>query len=153
MPSPQEDQMAAKFNPVPFATLAALLVSKGFEQKVVRKEVVFDRAHHGDTGFRVIVYTSCGVDGVAVRKKGKDAIRVCLVHGEGSESIGVMSATRVNRCGTTAAILDRIHTRARDMYREANRMARGSRCGCGAPRYTDSGKCVRRHKCCQKSAA
>jgi hypothetical protein len=61
-----------------------------------------------------------------------------------------MSAKRVNRCGETEAIFDRLLTRMRDMYREANRMAKGSRCGCGAPRYTDSGKCVRRFKCAQK---
>lgn len=138
--------MAAKFNPVPFDALASWLVAKGFEPTVQNREVVYERVNHHESGLVVRVFTSCNTKGVAVRPKGKDAIRVCLVYRAGGKSYGVAKAKRVNRCGTTEAIFDRILSRMRTLYAGANVMAKGKRCSkCGAPCWQDSGKCVRHY--------
>ncbi len=136
--------MAAKFNPVPFEALASWLVAKGFEPSVQNREVVYERANHHEAGLVVRVFTSCNTKGVAVRPRAKDAIRVCLVYRADGESHGVAKAKRINRCGTTEAIFSRIYSRMRALYAGANVMAKADRCGCGAPRWQDSGRCVRR---------
>ena len=136
--------MGAKFNPVSFELLTGWLEKHGFEQTVQRREVVYERANHHESGLVVRVFTSCDTNGKAVRPRAIDAIRVCLVYRTGDESHGVARAKRVNRCGTTEAIFDRIYKRMRGLYGSANVMAKAERCGCGAPCWQDSGRCVRR---------
>lgn len=162
--------MAALFNAIPFLALSEFLASLGFVARtIVTKEgheVVFERANEHDPRFIVCVYTSCSPTGQAVRGKGKDAIRVCLVAQSeqvrqaqvaagwklADGRVGLSSATRVNRAGTTDAIFSRIRERARDMYRLANQMIKSVPCECGAPTYPDSGKCILRQNCgCTKA--
>lgn len=160
--------MGAVYNAIAFASLATFLKGLGFTPTTIHTkdghEVVFERRHHGDDQLIVLVYTSASPEGVAVRGKGKDAIRVCLVcesdrvasvqryYGkkpDGRKGLG--KATRVNRVGTTESIFGRIRTRAREMYTLANQMHRGEHCTCGAPRYPDTGKCVLAGYCADKS--
>lgn len=143
--------MAAIYNPVPFKELAEFLSGLGFQPMPAagsRQEVVYQFRHLRDDQLSVRVYTSCLPDGQLVRGRGQDAIRISLVADSAQAGcVGLASATRVNRAGTTEAIFSRIHTRVREMYRLANRMLLAPRCRCGAPTYPDSGKCVLRRHC------
>ena len=163
--------MAATFNAIAFTALAAFLKGLGFTPTTIKTkdghEVVYERRHHGDEQMIVLVYTSCSPTGGAVRKKGKDAIRVCLVcesdrvaamqkhYGSYRRDgrLGLGSATRVNRAGTTESIFARIRSRAQGMYKLANQMHREDHCTCGAPRFPDTGKCVLRGYCPDKPKA
>lgn len=162
--------MAATYNAIVATALFTFLESLGFEKTTIMTkdghEVVYERRHHGDDQLIVLVYTSASPDGAAVRGKGKDAIRVCLVcesarvasvqkyygkKADGRKGLG--KAKRVNRAGETDAIFSRIRSRGHDMYRLANQMHRAEHCSCGAPRYTDSGKCVLAGYCLDKPKA
>jgi hypothetical protein len=140
--------MPATFNPVRLDELTEFLQKKprNFSPLVIDREIVFERRNHIDPKLIVRVFTSCSVNGSSVvRAVGQDAIRVVLVgmpaEGQG-ELVGIAKAKRVNRVGTTQAILDRLQSRMREMYKMASVMARGPRCACGAPRYPHSGRCV-----------
>lgn len=176
--------MAATYNAIAFTALARHLVNAGFTPTTIYTreghEVVFERRHHGDDQLVVLVYTSVAlrsrpqgtdvgdyIDAAqyAVRGKGKDAIRVCLVaesdhvkaiqerrnYRQRDGRLGLGKAKRINRVGTEQSILDRITDRARDMYRLANKIhlnrIEGHGCECGAPTFPDSGKCVLRGYC------
>ena len=162
--------MAATYNAIVAMALFTFLESLGFTRTTIRtkdgQEIVYERRHHGDGQLIVLVYTSCSPTGEAVRGKGKDAIRVCLVcesdrvasvqehYGKKPDGrLGLAKAKRVNRVGETAAIFARIRSRAHDMYRLANQMHRGEHCTCGAPRYPDTGKCILRGYCPDKPKA
>lgn len=178
--------MAATYNALAFSALAMFLKGLGFTPSTIKTkdghEVVFERRHHGDEQLIVLVYTSVALptkpasddlDALieaaksTVRKKGKDAIRVCLVcesdrvlaiqkhygNYKADGRLGLSSAKRVHRAGTEASIFGRIQDRARDMYRLANQMHRSKHCSCGAPLFPDSGKCVLRGYCKDKTPA
>jgi len=109
----------------------------GFEETSIAgcQEVVYARAVAGAEGIRVLVYTTVDSrDGMA-RSCGKDAIRVCAVYKarDGRER-GIASADkRVNRVGLVGDIVNRMHSRMREVYG----LGRGSeRCSCGAPKFT-----------------
>jgi hypothetical protein len=138
--------MAAMFNAMTFETLKAFMTEKGFVTVASATETTFERRNHKDDQLVVVVYSSCRSNGGMVRGCGKDALRVCLVADlANGKRIGLAHARRVNRCGETAAILERLLERMRDMYSLANEMATGPRCvRCGAPRYVDTGRCVRK---------
>lgn len=162
--------MAATFNAIPFLALTTFLKSLGFIPTTIKTkdghEVVYERRNAHDERFVVLVYTSCSPEGKSVRKKGADAIRVCLVaeservkavkkhfgHANHNGRIGLGKAKRVNRAGTTEAIFTRIHERAREMYRLSNQMInpKNKRCSCGAPTFPDSGACILRGYCADK---
>jgi len=159
--------MGAVYNALCAGALFAFLEGLGFVQTTIRTkeghEVVYERRHHGDAQLIVLVYTSASPDGQAVRKRGKDAIRVCLIaesdrvaliqkhYGKKAEGrIGISKAKRVNRAGKTDAIFSRIQQRAREMYLLANRAHRAEHCMCGAPCYPDTGKCMLRGYCSAK---
>jgi hypothetical protein len=163
--------MAATFNAIPFLALAAFLKSLGFVETTIQTkdghEVVYERRNARDDHFIVLIYTSCSPDGKSVRKKGADAIRVCLVaeservksvqeyykNANPTGRIGLGKAKRVNRAGTTESIFCRIRDRARDMYKLSNQMIKSERCTCGAPTYPDTGKCILRGYCIDKKKA
>jgi len=137
--------MAAMFNPLSFETLKTFMAEKGFVFVPSNTEATFERRNHNDDQLVVVVYSSCRSNGGTVRGCGKDAIRVALVADlKNGRRIGLAHARRVNRCGETADILERLCERMRDMYALANEMAKGPRCVCGAPRYVDTGRCVRK---------
>jgi hypothetical protein len=157
--------MAAKYNAIPLPELAQFIEGLGFTRTLVwtkdGHEIVYERPHHGDPRLLVLIYTSCSPDGSAVRKRGRDAIRACLVcesahvatvqkhygYKKSDGRLGLARAKRINRAGSTASIFARIKARAREMYVAANRMHREKHCKCGAPRFSDSGKCVLRGYC------
>jgi len=157
--------MAAKYNPIPFTELSKFIEDMGFTRTLVwtkdGHEIVYERPHHGDPQLMVLIYTSTGPDGDAVRKKGRDAIRVCLIceservksiqkhygYTKADGRLGLARATRINRAGSTPSVFARIKARAREMYVAANRMHREKHCACGAPRFADSGKCILRGYC------
>jgi hypothetical protein len=168
--------MAATFNALATAALFAFIEGLGFTKTTIKTkdghEVVYERRHHGDPQMLVLIYTSCSPDeSTTVRKKGSDAIRVCLVcesdqvlsfqkahnYTRQDGRLGLSSAKRIHRAGKTDAIFGRIRTRAQEMYRLANQLHKsrieGHACSCGAPRYPDSGKCVLRGYCPHKEAA
>ena len=102
------------------------------------KEAIYSRDVHGSDGsIKVLVYTSVVPvrGGFAVRKEGKDAIRVCAVYTnrDGNEK-GIASAEkRINRTGTIEATVERVYKRMRDVYGLARNP---TRCHCGAPKFT-----------------
>jgi hypothetical protein len=186
MRSAREEPMAATYNALAFSALAMFLKGLGFTPSTIKTkeghEVVFERRHHGDDQLIVLVYTSVALptkpasddlDAIiaaaknTVRKKGKDAIRVCLVcesdrvkaiqehYGQykADGRLGLSSAKRIHRAGTEASIFGRIQDRARDMYRLANQMHREAHCTCGAPLFPDTGKCILRGYCPDKPKA
>jgi hypothetical protein len=137
----------ATYNPIPFGDLAAFLVERGFQDRVVNKEVVFEQANKRNERLVVCVYTSCTPQGVT-RGKGKDAIRVCLVaDSDKAGRVGVAKSKRVYRVGTTESILTRVLDRARDMYRLSNQIIKSPRCKCGAPTYPTSKRCILNNRC------
>ena len=103
----------------------------GFEEApTARGERVYTRTIP-DTGINIKVYTS--VVDMEVRESGKDAIRVCAVYEtKDSGGTGIGSARRVHRTGDIHAIVDRMHQRMRQVWKDA---ATGERCSCGAPKF------------------
>ena len=102
------------------------------------KEAIYSRDINGTDGkIQVLVYTSVVPvrGGFAVRKEGKDAIRVCAVYTakDGKERGIARADKRVNRTGTIGATVERTYQRMRDVYKTA---ATCERCHCGAPKFT-----------------
>lgn len=102
------------------------------------KEAIYSREVHGSEGsVKVLVYTSVvpTSGGFAVRKEGKDAIRVCAVYTnrDGREKGIAKADKRVNRTGTIESTVERVHQRMRDVYGLA---LHPTRCHCGAPKFT-----------------
>ncbi|MBQ73379.1 MAG: hypothetical protein CMJ67_10790 [Planctomycetaceae bacterium] len=101
------------------------------------KEAIYSRPVDGTDGtIKVLVYTSVVPvrGGFAVRKEGKDAIRVCAVYTskDGKERGIARADKRVNRTGTVEATVERTYQRMRDVYKTA---ATCERCHCGAPKF------------------
>lgn len=139
------------YNAVPFSDLAQACINAGFDKTVqAGQEIVFERAHRADPRLRVRVYTSNKVGKESVAAKGKDAIRVCLVGvrqpgTKWERTWGICSSTRVHRTGTTAAIIERMVDRMREMYTAASELLKNDRCvHCAAPVFADSKRCVLR---------
>jgi hypothetical protein len=118
------------FNPAHHRILAtdivASLEAAGFADESAKhprtKEMVFSRVVSTSPAIRVLVYTTI-VHG-AVRKEGKDAIKVCAVYTrDNGDDRGIVSARsdkhptgRVNRTGTTEGITGRMVDRMREVW-------------------------------------
>lgn len=138
------------YNPVPTEVIHKFLSDMGFTEVHAGKEIVFERANHRLPTLVVRVYTSAMVGRKQVAGRGKDAIRLVLLHREeGKKDQPIRPShdkkdVRVFRTGTTEAILGRIRDRARELYAVANWIAVTPPCKrCGAPCYRDSTYCVR----------
>ena len=133
---------------VPSQIIEDHLSGMGFTRGVKGREIVYTRSHKADESLIIHVYTSIRIGRDAVRGKGQDAIRVCLVwHGENA-SAGMAKSTRVYRTGSEQAVLQRLTQRCREMYAKATELRHGQRCpACGCPVWEDSGRC--RNKYCQ----
>lgn len=115
---------------VPSATLFAFLESKGFVQsppgKRSGREVVYERTHHKDPRYKVLVYTSIAVGSATVRKLGADAIRIVALFERETDSskLGAHSDARklkrVFRTGTVEGVLQRMYDRMREAYAKCN---------------------------------
>lgn len=122
------------------AALCARLTECGFTpvERPGTKEAIYARDVHGTDGtIKVLVYTSVVPTrgGFAVRKEGKDAIRVCAVYTsprDGKERGIARADKRVNRTGTIEATVERAYQRMRDVYKAGMSC---DRCSCGAPRF------------------
>ena len=133
---------------VPTAAIVTALVKAGFVPKFVGTETIYERANHRCPELIVRVYTSVSAGAATARACGTDAIRACLVwiDPKKGDNYGVASATRVHRTGLVVDVIARMMARTREMYALANHMAGNARCTCRAPRYLDSGKCIRHHE-------
>ena len=101
-------------------------------------EAVYSREVAGTDGkIRVVVYTTVIAGTVpTVRTVGKDAIRVCAVYKSdrtGTET-GIIKETRTHRTGDISAIVDRMHSRMRAVYKSALSPCRCRKCN--APTFT-----------------
>ncbi len=119
--------------------LCARLTECGFTPVTRKgtKEAIYSRDVDGTDGtIKVLVYTSVVPvrGGFAVRKEGKDAIRVCAVYTakDGRERGIARADKRVNRTGTVEATTDRMYGRMREVYKAG---ASCDRCHCGAPKF------------------
>jgi hypothetical protein len=129
------------FITVPRETLEAFLTSKKFVASRAGNELTFERRHSKHPNAKMVVYTSIPVNGATTRSKGTDAIRVTVVF----DGVGAFSEKRVNRSGNGVdSLLRRIEERMRDAAEEANKMLEAPCKKCGAPTYTDSGRCMDR---------
>lgn len=80
-------------------------------------ERVFERSRTEDGSIRVVVYTSIHRDKGVVRKRGADAIRVCLVRrSKLGQDRGLVRSKRVNRVGEISDIVDRMRDRMRECW-------------------------------------
>ena len=113
-----------RFVPVPAEAMFSFLEGKGFRRSEgrSRSEVVFERAHHKDPRFKVLVYTSCSAAASRARKRGADAIRVVAIFEEpGHRGTGVAKTPRVFRTGSVEGVLERVLERARACYAVCNK--------------------------------
>ncbi len=105
---------------VPAESILAFLTVHGFTErdamKVRGNEIVYERAHKADSRYQVLVYTSVRRGAHHVRGLGKDAIRVCAIFEQGSESRGICKLPRVHRTGSLEAVLGRMLARMREAY-------------------------------------
>ena len=148
------------YNPIPSYVLHDFLECMGFTKALAGGEVVYERINHNLPSLVVKVYTSAKKGSATVADRGKDAIRLVLVHrqqGEKDQPIRTRpkkkgekgrASIRVFRTGTTESILNRVRDRARELYAAANWIRMTPPCKrCGAPCYRGSTLCVR---FCQK---
>ena len=100
--------------------ILTFLTGKGFTErdamKVRGNEIVYERSHKVDSRYKVLVYTSVRRGSTVARGIGKDAIRVCAIFEQGSESRGICKLPRVHRTGTVEGVLTRVIERAREAY-------------------------------------
>ncbi len=98
------------------------------------KERVFERPRTEDGSVRIAVYTSIHEDRGTVRKRGQDAIRVCLVRrSKSGHNVGLVKSKRVNRVGEVEAIVDRMHQRMRDCWVAFKNVQKCAKCN--APKF------------------
>lgn len=118
-----------RFVQIPSATLFAFLESKGFVQspegKRSYREVVYERAHHKDARYKVLVFTSIAAGATNARKLGADAIRVVALFERAPDKDGwtyseARKQKRVFRTGTVEGVLERMYERMREAYAKCN---------------------------------
>lgn len=111
---------------VPAERMIAFLREKGFVPALnrSRRELVFERAHEKNPGFRVLVYTSIAQGSSRARKLGADAIRVCAIYEDVGRSFGVAKLPRVFRTGSVDAVLERTLARMREAYKKCSERIR-----------------------------
>lgn len=124
------DKPRAGFVDVPATAMRGKLHELGFQRVDMKdllpsiREEVYERAHHKDARYKIMIYTSIGVGAVAARGCGQDAIRVVVVFfpsGRGNGSgCGVYKGTRVHRTGSVDKVLERVTERLRAAYAFVN---------------------------------
>jgi len=113
-----------RFVELPAEAMLTFLESKGFALTTKprsRREIVYERAHHVDPRYIVLVYTSVATGNARARKRGADAIRVVAIFDDGKRSYGIAKTPRVFRTGSVEAVLERTHERMRECYAVCNR--------------------------------
>lgn len=110
----------ANFVQVPAGPIEDWLQKKGFERTVQRQEVVYVRRSRRDRAVQLKVYTSIRLGQQAVRGRGKDAIRVCVVFDNGRRSFGIGKFSPVFRVTSTESVLRRLEERLRSAALRGN---------------------------------
>lgn len=111
-----------RFVQVPTEVMRAFLEAKGFKYVTNRssREVVYERAHHKDPRYKVLVYTSIAEGNVVARKLGKDAIRIVALFESSDGQAEGRKLPRVFRTGTVERVLERMYGRMREAYAKCN---------------------------------
>jgi hypothetical protein len=115
-----------RFVVVPAEAMFRFLEGKGFIRTsgVSRREVVYERRHHVDPRYVVLVYTSIAAGQNTARRRGGDAIRVVAIREgdreRGETNRGVAKTKRVFRTGTVEGVLARTLERMREAYAAIN---------------------------------
>jgi hypothetical protein len=145
--------MSGTFVTVPTQELDNFLTCRGFTPGLVGSERVYTRSGKEKPNLRIVVYSSVKEGEAQARKKGQDAIRVLLLGSSPSSRSGTYclhKTARINRVsakGTQGegvqAILGRIWDRVKEAC-EASKKFGGPCRKCGAPTYSDSGRCTYR---------
>lgn len=118
--------MGATFVEVPAKDIEGFLSGKGFTRTVVGCEVVYVRKSSRNPDVRMKVYTSVRVGNAAVRRAGRDAIRVCVVfENDRGKSFGIGRFPHVNRVGSVEGVLGRIKDRLLEAANRANQWIDG----------------------------
>lgn len=115
----------SRFVEVPRADFEDRLQRAGFNRVEGPGEVCYQRRHHYDARFSVVIWTSIPIYHTSTRDCGTDAIRVLARlswtrHGETVPRHKTIYKTRVYRVGTVDAVLERTMERAREAYRAIN---------------------------------
>ena len=107
----------------------------GWSSHTFSRERIFSRPVNDRV--KVKVYTSVVDDDI--RKRGKDAIRVCAVYTTNSGMTrGIVKTRLVHRTGNIKDIVDRMHQRMRDVWRDT--MSAGKCTWCGSPMFISKKK-------------
>lgn len=104
---------------VPKEAMLSFLTARGFKDapEHSRREIVYERSHHVDPRFRVLVYTSIARGDADARGLGKDAIRVVPIFINGNHRSPIAKKLqRVFRTGSVEKVLARTLERMREAY-------------------------------------
>ena len=123
--------MSATFVAVPAASLRERLAAAGFALlPATHGEEVYERKHDRDARYVIRVYSSIQRGADEARDVGTDAIRVVALFTDNksywpARTYPIFKATRVHRCGSVEAVLDRMIERAREAYKACNEHRNG----------------------------
>jgi len=125
--------VSARFVQVPAAAIRERLAAAGFALlPATHGEEVYERKHDRDGRYCVHVYSSIQRGAEEARASGTDAIRVVALfadtaHQWPAKSWPIFKGTRVHRCGSVEAVLDRMIERAREAYAACNEHRNGGK--------------------------
>ena len=125
---------------VPAATFEGLL-RRGFVKASRGGELAYVRAAATNPKLSIEILTSVPVDGAVARAKDSDAIRVLLVAEAGPRGRVVLHSAKVLRVNSLDGVKNRTWEAVKGAARRAQAVSRVCP-RCGAPAYTDSGRCV-----------
>lgn len=126
-----------RFVEVPSAVLFKHLEAHGFTDVTMFREVVYQRVHHIDPRYKILIYTSVARGATTARACGADAIRVAPIVLEGFRSRGIAKLPRILRTGSVEAVFERVIERAREAYAICNEHIRRGAPRGGLPRHED----------------
>jgi len=134
----------AKYVQLPKSVFEDLAKHYKLTSSEIGRELVLVRVHSKNPNVRFFLYTSCSVDDDAVRSKGTDAIRVAVTHinPKNHEECSWLYYRRINRAGTVDSVVNRIKVSMDEAAAITGAMFQHVCPRCGAPTYTNSGRCV-----------
>jgi hypothetical protein len=103
----------ATFHDMDPRVLERFLVSRKYTRNIQNDEVVYVRYSERNPSVCVKVYTSISNNGDYTRRRGADAIRVCVVYDDGQKSFGIGKFPKVYRTTSDDSILERVNDRLR----------------------------------------
>lgn len=100
----------ANFVNVPPEAIEDPLKQLGFFRSVEGAQVVYEKRHDCDPSVRVKVYTSISSDGVQVRRRGKDSIRVCTIVQSWNKTYGIGKFPYIARVSSVDHVVKKLLT-------------------------------------------